>query len=76
VVLVTVRSRFGDALLLHVALGLKGLLVNHKKLRRLTMRNGYKFAVAVVLYTGARHESILALPQDPNQHWSLDFIHD
>ena len=70
-----VRRRFGYRRL-HVLLQREGVLLNHKKLRRLyaeerlqvRRRGGHKRAL------GSR--APLALPQAPNQRWSLDFLHD
>ncbi len=61
---------------LHVLLAREGIRMNHKKLRRLYReerlqvrhRKGRKRAL------GAR--TPLALPQGPNQRWSLDFMQD
>jgi putative transposase len=70
-----VRRPFGYRRL-HLLLRREGLLLNHKKLRRLyaeerlqvRRRGGRKRAL------GAR--APLTLPQGPNQRWSLDFLHD
>ena len=70
-----VRRRFGYRRL-HVLLRREGILLNHKKLRRLyaeerlqvRRRSGRKRAL------GTR--APLSLPQGPNQRWSLDFLHD
>ena len=70
-----VRRRFGYRRL-HILLRREGLLLNHKKLRRLyaeerlqvRRRGGCKRAL------GTR--APLSLPQGPNQRWSLDFLHD
>jgi putative transposase len=69
------RRRFGYRRL-HILLRREGLHLNHKKLRRLyaeerlqvRRRGGGKRAL------GTR--APLALPQGPNQRWSLDFLHD
>lgn len=69
------RHRFGYRRL-HVLLSREGLHMNHKKLRRLyaeerlqvRRRKGRKRAL------GTR--SPMALPQGPNQRWSLDFVSD
>jgi putative transposase len=73
--LAAVRRRFGYRRLL-ILLRREGLQMNHKKLRRLyreerlqvRRRNGRKRAL------GTR--SPMALPQGPNQRWSLDFLSD
>ena len=67
-----VRRRFGYRRL-HLVLRREGLTLNHKKLRRIyaeerlqvRRRRGRKRAL------GAR--APLALPQGPNQRWSMDF---
>jgi putative transposase len=73
--LASLRRRFGYRRL-HILLTREGLLMNHKKLRRLyreerlqvRRRSGRKRAV------GTR--APMALPQGPNQRWSLDFASD
>jgi putative transposase len=73
--LAAVRRRFGYRRL-HVLLKREGLVVNHKKLRRLygeerlqvRRRGGRKRAL------GTR--SPMAIPQGSNQRWSLDFLSD
>src|SRR5258708_14530404 len=73
--LASVRRRFGYRRL-HILLRREGIIMNHKKLRRLyreervqvRRRSGRKRAV------GTR--APMALPQGPNQRWSLDFLSD
>jgi putative transposase len=70
-----VRRRFGYRRL-HILLRREGLLLNHKKLRRL-----YAEERLQVRRRGGRKRALgtrapLALPQGPNQRWSLDFVHD
>jgi putative transposase len=70
-----VRRRFGYRRL-HVLLAREGLTLNHKKLRRL-----YAEERLQVRRRGGRKRALgtrapLALPQGPNQRWSLDFLHD
>src|SRR4029077_7882708 len=70
-----VRRRFGYRRL-HILLKREGIVMNHKKLRRfyreerlqVRRRSGRKRAV------GTR--APMALPQGPNQRWSLDFLSD
>ena len=70
--LASVRRRFGYRRL-HILLRREGIVMNHKKLRRLyreerlqvRRRSGRKRAV------GTR--APMALPQGLNQRWSLDF---
>jgi putative transposase len=69
------RRRFGYRRL-HILMTREGLVMNHKKLRRLyreerlavRRRSGRKRAL------GSR--APMALPQGPNQRWSLDFLSD
>jgi putative transposase len=70
-----VRRRFGYRRL-HILLQRESLLLNHKKLRRL-----YAEERLQVRRRGGRKRALgtrapLALPQAPNQRWSLDFLHD
>jgi putative transposase len=73
--LASIRRRFGYRRL-HILLRREGIVMNHKKLRRLyreerlqvRRRSGRKRAV------GAR--APIALPQGPNQRWSVDFLSD
>ena len=73
--LAAVRRRFGYRRL-HVLMRREGLVMNHKKFRRLyreerlqvRRRCGHKRAL------GSRMP--MAIPQQPNQRWSLDFVSD
>lgn len=70
-----VRHRFGYRRLL-ILLRREGVLVNHKKLRRL-----YREERLQVRRRGGRKRALgtrapLVLPQGPNQRWSLDFVSD
>jgi putative transposase len=73
--LAAIRRRFGYRRL-HYLLGREGVVMNHKKLRRLyreerlqlRRRRGRKRAL------GTR--APIALPEGPNQRWSLDFVSD
>ena len=73
--LAAVRRRFGYRRL-HILLRREGTSMNHKRLRRLyreerlqvRRRSGRKRAL------GAR--SPMAIPQEANQRWSLDFVSD
>tara|TARA_B100000683_G_scaffold221945_1_gene219329 strand:+ start:1001 stop:1936 length:936 start_codon:yes stop_codon:yes gene_type:complete len=73
--LASLRRRFGYRRL-HILLAREGVYLNHKKLRRLyreerlqvRRRSGRKRAL------GTR--APIALPQGPNQRWSLDFVSD
>ena len=73
--LAAIRRRFGYRRL-HVLMCREGLVMNHKKFRRLyreerlqvRRRSGRKRAL------GTRMP--MAIPQGPNQRWSLDFVSD
>jgi len=73
--LAAVRRRFGYRRL-HILLRREGMMVNHKKLRRL-----YREERLQVRRRGGRKRALgtrapMALPQAPNQRWSLDFVSD
>jgi putative transposase len=70
-----VRRRFGYRRL-HILLRREGIMLNHKKLRRI-----YAEERLQVRRRGGRKRALgtrapLALPQGPNQRWSMDFVHD
>ena len=69
------RRRFGYRRL-HVLLRRDGTRLNHKKLRRL-----YREERLQVRRRGGRKRALgtrapIALPQGPNQRWSMDFVSD
>jgi putative transposase len=69
------RRRFGYRRL-HVLLSREGIIMNHKKLRRL-----YREERLAVQRRGCRKRALgtrapMALPQASNQRWSLDFLSD
>jgi putative transposase len=69
------RRRFGYRRL-HILLTREGIAMNHKKLRRL-----YREERLQVRRRGSRKRALgtrapMALPQGPNQRWSLDFLSD
>lgn len=69
------RRRFGYRRL-HILLRRDGIEVNHKKLYRL-----YKEEGRTVRKRGGRKRALgarapMAIPQEPNQRWSLDFVSD
>jgi putative transposase len=69
------RRRFGYRRL-HILLTREGLVMNHKKLRRLYREEGLQ-----VRRRGGRKRALgsrapIVLPQGPNQRWSLDFASD
>ena len=73
--LAAMRRRFGYRRL-HILLRREGMHMNHKKLRRL-----YGEERLQVRRRGGRKRALgtrapMAMPQGPNQHWSLDFLSD
>ena len=73
--LACVRRRFGYRRL-HVLLKREDIVMNHKRLRRL-----YREEQLQVRRRGGRKRALgtrapMALPQGPNQRWSLDFLSD
>ncbi len=73
--LAAVRRRFGYRRL-HILLTREGIIMNHKKLRRL-----YREERLQVRRRGGRKRALgtrapMTLPQGPNQRWSLDFLSD
>ncbi len=73
--LAAVRRRFGYRRL-HILLRREGAHMNHKKLRRL-----YAEERLQVRRRGGRKRALgsrapMAIPQGPNQRWSLDFLSD
>src|SRR6201993_3000800 len=73
--LASIRRRFGYRRL-HILLTREGIVMNHKKLRRL-----YREERLQVRRRGGRKRALgtrapMALPQGPNQRWSLDFLSD
>ena len=73
--LALVRRRFGYRRL-HILLTREGIVMNHKKLRRL-----YREERLAVRRRGGRKRALgtrapMALLQGPNQRWSLDFLSD
>ena len=69
------RRRFGYRRL-HLMLERQGIMLNHKKLYRL-----YEEERLTVRKRGGRKRAFgtrapMAMPQDPNQRWSLDFVSD
>ena len=73
--LAAVRRRFGYRRL-HVLLRREGLMLNHKKLRRLYREE----RLQVRRHRGRKRalgtRALMAIPQGPNQRWSLDFLSD
>ena len=70
-----IRRRFGYRRL-HILLTREGIIMTHKKLRRL-----YREERLQVRRRGGRKRALgtrspMTLPQGPNQRWSLDFLSD
>jgi putative transposase len=73
--LASIRRRFGYRRL-HILLRREGIIMNHKKLRRL-----YREERLQVRRRGGRKRALgtrmpMTIPQAPNQRWSLDFLSD
>ncbi len=73
--LAAIRGRFGYRRL-HILLRREGIIMNHKKLRRL-----YREERLQVRRRGGRKRALgtrapMTLPQGPNPRWSLDFLSD
>ena len=73
--LAAIRRRFGYRRL-HILLRREGIIMNHKKLRRL-----YREERLQVRRRGGRKRALgtrapMTMPQGPNQRWSLDFLSD
>src|SRR6478736_7512982 len=73
--LAAIRRRFGYRRLL-VLMRREGLVMNHKKFRRL-----YREERLQVRRRGGRKRALgtrapMTIPQGPNQRWSLDFVSD
>jgi putative transposase len=73
--LAAIRRRFGYRRL-HILLRREGIVMNHKKLRRL-----YREERLQVRRRGGRKRALgtrapMALPQGPNRRWSMDFLSD
>src|SRR6188472_4289678 len=73
--LASVRRRFGYRRLLLMLRG-EGVLINHKKLRRLYAEKRLQVRRRVGRKRALGTRAPMALPQGPNQRWSLDFVSD
>jgi putative transposase len=69
------RRRFGYRRL-HILLSREGLVMNHKKLRRLYREERLQVRRRSVRKRAIGARAPIALPQGPNQRWSLDFASD
>ena len=73
--LAATRRRFGYRRL-HVLIKREGVVINHKKLRRLYREEGLQVRRRTGRKRAIGTRSPMALPQGPNQRWSLDFLSD
>lgn len=73
--LAAVRRRFGYRRL-HVLIEREGRRVNHKKLRRLYREEGLQVRRRRGRKRALGTRSPMALPEGPNQRWSIDFLSD
>ena len=69
------RKRFGYRRL-HVLLAREGIGMNHKKLRRLYCEERLQVRRRIGRKRALGTRVPMALPQGPNQRWSLDFVAD
>src|SRR5262245_11935943 len=69
------RRRFGYRRL-HILLTREGLIMNHKKLRRLYREEGLQVRRRCGRKRALGTRAPMALPQGANQRWSLDFAAD
>jgi putative transposase len=69
------RRRFGYRRL-QILLGREGIHMNHKKLRRLYREERLQVRRRIGRKRALGMRSPLAVPQGPNQRWSLDFVSD
>ena len=73
--LASVRRRFGYRRLLHMIRS-EGVLMNHKRLRRLYAEERLQFCRRGLSKRVLGTRAPMALPQGPNQRWSQDFVGD
>jgi putative transposase len=73
--LASIRRRFGYRRL-HILIGREGIVMNHKKLRRLYREEGLQGRRRSGRKRAIGTRAPIALPQGPNQRWSLDFLSD
>jgi putative transposase len=73
--LAAVRRRFGYRRL-HVLIRREGMMVNHKKLRRLYGEERLQVRRRLGRKRALGRRAPMTLPQGPNQRWSLDFLSD
>jgi putative transposase len=73
--LAAIRRRFGHRRLL-VLMRREGLVMNHKKFRRLYRQERLQVRRRVGRKRALGTRAPLTIPQGPNQRWSLDFLSD
>jgi putative transposase len=73
--LAAIRRRFGYRRL-HVLMCREGLVMNHKKLRRLYREEGLQVRRRSGRKRALGTRAPMTIPQGPNQRWSLDFVSD
>lgn len=73
--LAAIRRRFGYRRL-HVLLRREGVVMNHKKLRRLYREERLQVRRRIGRKRALGTRAPMAIPQGPNQRWSLDFVSD
>ena len=73
--LASVRRRFGYRRL-HILLRREGIVMNHKKFRRLYREERLQVRRRCGRKRALGTRAPMVLPQGPNQRWSLDFVSD
>ena len=73
--IVALRRRFGYRRL-HLLPRREGVVINHKKLRRLYAEERLQVRRRAGRKRAPGTRAQLSLPHGPNQRWSLDFLHD
>ena len=69
------RRRFGCPRI-HLLLRREGLVINHKRTERLYREEGLSLRKRKRKKTAAINRVILAVPEKPNERWSMDFVTD
>jgi putative transposase len=69
------RKRFGSPRM-HMLLKREGLVINHKRTERIYHEEGLALRKKRRRKGAAGERVIMALPQKPNQRWSMDFVTD
>ena len=73
--LASVHVRYGYRRL-HVLLRREGWRVNHKLVQRLYREEGLQVRTKSRKKQASRPRAVWPEPNKPNQHWSMDFVHD